>query len=157
MTGRTRPLARCTWVVGFCLIMASCTRSEEAASAGGTNQKAPSAPAGESPATSTQGLAIEFRSEPDPPKAGDNSVEVTVQQPDGSPVTDATVTSVFFMPAMPSMNMPAMRSTATLAHESAGRYRGTAQLSMGGTWNVTIMVSRGAQAIGRKSFSVVAK
>jgi len=102
-------------------------------------------------------LAIEFRSEPDPPKMGGNSFEVTVKQPDGSPVTDATVTTVFSMPAMPSMNMPAMRSTATLAHEVSGRYRGTGQLSMGGTWTVMVTVSRGPKELGSKKFSVVAK
>jgi hypothetical protein len=72
-------------------------------------------------------------------------------------VTDATVTTVFSMPAMPSMNMPAMRSTATLAHDAAGRYRGTGQLSMGGTWNVTVTVSRGPDELGRKTFSIIAK
>jgi hypothetical protein len=143
--------------LGLCLIGVGCTRSEEAPLARGTNQGAQPAPAGQSPAATTQDLAIEFRSEPDPPEAGDNTFEVTVKQPDGSPVTDATVRTVFSMPAMPSMNMPAMRSTATLAHEASGRYRGTGQLSMGGTWNVTVTVSRGPEELGSKKFSVVAK
>ena len=104
-----------------------------------------------------QGLAIAFRSEPDPPEAGDNTFEVTVKQPDGSPVTDASVMAVFSMPAMPSMNMPAMRSTATLSHEASGRYRGTGQLLMGGTWNVTVVVARGLEQLGSKKFSVIAK
>lgn len=72
-------------------------------------------------------------------------------------VSDATVTTVFSMPAMPSMNMPAMRSETNLAHDAAGRYRGMGQLSMGGTWNVTVTVSRGAEEIGRKNFSVIAR
>lgn len=143
-------MTRRTYVIGglfaVCLITARCSRTEKAPPAGGTTQAAP-----------TQNLAIEFRSEPDPPEAGSNTFEVTVKQPDGTPVSDATVTTVFSMPAMPSMNMPAMRSTATLAHQGSGQYRGPGQLSMGGTWNVTVTVSRGAEELGSKKFSVVAR
>ena len=74
-----------------------------------------------------------------------------------SPVTDAAVEVVFSMPAMPAMNMPAMRSTSALTHEGSGRYRGSGQLSMGGTWNVIVTASRGAEKIGRMNFSVNAK
>ncbi len=102
-------------------------------------------------------MAIEFRSEPGPPASGDNTFEVTVTQPDGSPVTDATVEAVFSMPAMPSMNMPAMRSTAALPHQGSGRYRGDGQLSMSGTWNVIVTVSRGAEELGRRNLSLIAK
>ena len=78
-------------------------------------------------------------------------------QPDGPPITDATVEAVFSMPAMPSMNMPAMRSAAALSHQGSGRYRGGGQLAMSGTWNVLLTVSRGAEELGRRNFSVIAK
>ena len=52
---------------------------------------------------------------------------------------------------MPSMNMPAMRSAATLSHQGAGRYRGNGELSMGGTWTVNVTASRGAEEIARSS------
>lgn len=121
----------------------------------------PSSGAGATPAA-TQSIAagqvtVTFATEPDPPKAGDNSVVVTVKQPDGTPVTDGSVTAVFSMPAMPSMNMPAMRSEAMLAHQGGGTYRGTGQLSMSGTWNVTVSVSRSGQELGSARLSVVAK
>lgn len=132
-------------------------RNQQTPPAGGSNQGTPSAAVSQSTAAGTEGLAIDFRSEPDPPEAGDNTFEVTVKQPDGSPVTDATVTAVFSMPAMPSMNMPAMRSTTTLAHDASGRYRGTGQLSMEGTWTVTVTVSRGPEELGRRNFSVIAR
>ncbi len=103
------------------------------------------------------GVAIAFRSNPDPPASGENTYEVVVTHPDGSPVTDATVEAVFSMPAMPAMNMPAMRSTTTLTHEDSGRYRGNGQLSMGGTWNVMVTATRGAEEIGRTTFSVIAR
>ena len=80
-----------------------------------------------------------------------------VRQPDGSPITDAAVTAVFSMPAMPAMNMPAMRAEAKLPHVEGGRYRGIGQLSMSGTWNVTVTATRDGEPIGRRSFSIVAK
>ena len=110
----------------------------------------------EQPAAS-EGVALDFRSDPDPLKAGDNSIEVTVRQPDGTPVTDAVVTAVFLMPAMPAMNMPEMRSESQLTYIDNGRYRGTGQLSMSGTWNVTVTATRQGEPVGRRSFSIVAK
>jgi len=110
-----------------------------------------------SAATSTEGVTIEFSSEPDPPKSGDNTIEVTVHQPDGTAITDAAVTAVFTMPAMPAMNMPAMRAEARLTHVEGGRYQGMGQLSMSGTWNVTVTATRDGEPIGRRSFSIVAK
>jgi hypothetical protein len=106
--------------------------------------------------TSGAGMEIDFRSESDPPKSGDNVFEVVVKK-DGAPVSDASVTAVFSMPAMPSMNMPAMQSDASLAHDSEGRYKGTGQLSMAGTWNVLVKVTRGGEELGTKTLSIVAK
>jgi len=130
-------------VAGLSVLAGACTQSNDA-------PPPPETAAG-------QGMVIEFHSEPDPPASGDNTFEVTVAQPDGTPVTDATVEAVFSMPAMPSMNMPAMRSTTALTHQGSGRYRGSGQLSMGGTWNVIVTASRGGDEIGRRTFSVVAK
>jgi YtkA-like protein len=145
---RTHVIAGLACLSGFCLAAGGCTRNAEAPPASKTRQ---------GPASAGQGVVIEFQSEPDPPASGDNTFEVVVTQPDGSPVTDATVEAVFSMPAMPSMNMPAMRSTTALAHQGSGRYRGTGQLSMSGTWNVIVMVSRGAEELGRRNLSVIAR
>ena len=100
-------------------------------------------------ATSTEGVTIDFSSEPDPPKSGDNTIEVTVRQPDGTAITDAVVTAVF--------SMPAMRAEAKLTHVEGGRYQGMGQLAMAGTWNVTVTATRDGEPIGRRSFSIVAK
>ena len=98
------------------------------------------------------GVAIE----PNPPIAGDNTIAVTVTK-DGAPVTNATVTTVFSMPAMPSMNMPEMRSSADLQPAGDGRYRGIGQLSMAGTWNVRITVTEDGRELGTKNVSIVAR
>jgi Cu(I)/Ag(I) efflux system membrane fusion protein/cobalt-zinc-cadmium efflux system membrane fusion protein len=103
------------------------------------------------------GLVVTFDTEPNPPAKGTNALRVRVTRPDGSPVTTGTVTTVFSMPAMPSMNMPAMRSEVTLQHEGDGRYSGTGELSMGGTWNVAIRVVEGSADPITRNTSIVAK
>lgn len=136
------------------MMTAACSSAQQAPEAEtSTTQKQTAQPA----SGSTGGIAIDFRSEPDPPKSGDNSIEVTVRQPDGTAITDAAVTAVFSMPAMPAMNMPAMRTETTLTHVNGGLYRGTGELSMGGTWNVIVTATRDGEPIGRRSFSIVAK
>ena len=133
------------------ILAAGCGQGQTPATVSGEGQAKPSA------VTSTEGVTIEFSSEPDPPKSGDNTIEVTVRQPDGTAITDAAVTAVFSMPAMPAMNMPAMRAEAKLSHVEGGRYQGMGQLSMAGTWNVTVTATRDGEPIGRRSFSIVAK
>jgi membrane fusion protein, copper/silver efflux system len=102
-------------------------------------------------------LAITFTSQPSPLRVGENALEVTVKDNEGEPVTDAQVTVLFFMPAMPSMAMPAMRSSATLTHTGGGAYRGSGQVVMAGTWQVTITASRGGQSLGTRRITVVAQ
>jgi hypothetical protein len=113
---------------------------------------------GQAPSTAQSaggGLAIAFKSLAAPTK-GDNKVEAVVTQ-DGKPVTDANVEATFRMPAMPSMNMPEMHSTSPLKHQGGGRYVGNGQLSMAGTWNVTVTVSRGDTQLGTSRFTLQAK
>lgn len=105
-------------------------------------------------ATTGEGLQVEFRT--GQPAAGDNPIEVTIRQ-NGAPVNDASVTAVFSMPAMPSMNMPEMQSTAKLTAQGDGRYRGIGTLSMSGTWNVRVTVSRSAEELGTHTLSLVAR
>ena len=102
-------------------------------------------------------LDITFRSQPDPPKTGESLFEVVVKDSSGQPVTDADVSVQLFMPAMPTMNMPAMRNEAKLPHVGAGVYRGPGQLMMGGRWDVTVTVGKGGQQLGRKQLAIVAR
>ena len=127
-------------------------RRDQASSA-----SSPASPAGATKSTFTGTVAIDFTSVPSPPAAGDNAITVTVRQPGGAPVTDAAVKAVFSMPAMPSMNMPAMRSEANLQHAGGGAYRGTVRLAMGGTWNVAVTAELGTGEQAATRFSVVAK
>jgi RND family efflux transporter MFP subunit len=102
-------------------------------------------------------VAIAFRSAPDPPRVGNASFEVTVKDAAGQPLTGADVSALLIMPAMPSMNHPAMRSESALKHAGSGTYRGTGQIMMAGRWDVTITVSRNGRLIGSRQFGLVAR
>ena len=77
--------------------------------------------------------------------------------PVGKPIDEAEVTVQFFMPAMPTMNMPAMKSDAKLASAGRGVYRGSGHVMTPGRWDVTVTVVRGGQRIGSKQLPVVAR
>src|SRR5207253_1276267 len=79
-------------------------------------------------AATPAGTQITFRTIPDPPKAGDNQLEVIVKDAGGKPIDEAEVTVQFSMPAMPTMNMQAMKSDAKLAPAGGGIYRGSGQV-----------------------------
>ena len=103
------------------------------------------------------GTQITFRTVPDPPKTGDNQLEATVEDASGMPIDDAEVTVQFFMPAMPAMNMPAMRSEAKLAPVGGGVYRGNGQVMIPGRWDATVTVVRGGHRLGTRQLPVVAR
>jgi len=100
---------------------------------------------------------IAFRTDPDPPRAGDNRFEVFVKDAAGKPIDDAEVTVQLYMPAMPTMSMPAMRSEARLSPAGNGVYRGTGPVMMAGRWDATVIVSRNGQRVGTKQLPLVAK
>lgn len=119
----------------------------------GFSPLAPPAPAegGES------GLQIDVHTVPDPPRSGDNQVEVAVRDAGGKPVADVEVVVTIFMAAMPSMNMPAMRSDAKLPHMGGGVYRGTLNVPMLGRWDATVAVVRGGKHLDARHLSLVAR
>lgn len=100
-------------------------------------------------------LAIALATQPTVPRIGENVFEVSVKDAEGRPMNDATVSLAFFMPPMPSMGMPAMRSSATIPAAGGGLYRGPGDVPMAGTWQVTVTVSRAGQTLGTKRLTVV--
>jgi nitrogen fixation protein FixH len=109
------------------------------------------------PAPAAQKLDIGFRTTPDPPRSGQNTVEVSLKLADGSPVNDAQVTVVYFMPAMPAMNMPEMKTSIALVPAGKGTYRGGGSLVMAGTWTVTVTATRAGKPLGTRKLSVIAR
>jgi RND family efflux transporter MFP subunit len=129
--------------------------SESQLRAGLQNYESPQT--GQTAASGGPALSITFRSLTEPARTGENVFEVTVKDPMGQPVADADVAVVLFMPAMPTMNMPAMRNETKLPPAGGGVYRGPGQVLLGGRWDVTVTVSRNGQRIGSQQFPLVAK
>lgn len=111
---------------------------------------------GVSSTAAPQSVQIAFKTNPSPPSKGPNVVQVLLTGPDGKPVTGADVTATFYIPAMPGMGMPAMHAVAKLADHGQGAYSGPVQLGSGGTWQVTIAVSRNGHQVATKQMSVSA-
>ncbi len=102
-------------------------------------------------------LDIALRVQPDPPKVGENTFEVTVKDDKGQPVADADVAIQFFMAGMPTMNMPAMRNEVKLSAAGGGVYRGAGEVTMGGRWDATVVVSRQGQRLGAKQLPITTR
>ncbi|MGE0813838.1 MAG: efflux RND transporter periplasmic adaptor subunit [Vicinamibacterales bacterium] len=120
-----------------------------------TYDATPATPAGgPSPAAD---LDITFHTTPDPPRTGDTEFEVVVKDAGGQPVAGAEVAVQMFMPAMPTMNMPAMRDETTLAPVGGGVYRGRGQVLMAGHWDVTVLVSKAGRVLGRRQLALAAR
>jgi RND family efflux transporter MFP subunit len=107
--------------------------------------------------TAESGSTVVLRTQPDPPRSGENTFEVEVTGADRQPLVDAQVKLTLSMPAMPSMNMPAMSSEATLAPAGVGVYRGSALIPMPGRWDVTITARRGGQRVVARHTTLVAR
>jgi RND family efflux transporter MFP subunit len=129
--------------------------SESQLRAGLQNYEAPPTAQGARPGGPA--LDIAFRSQPDPPKTGESVFEVAIKDPGGQPVTDADVSVGLFMPAMPTMNMPAMQNETKLPHVGGGVYRGPGQVMMAGRWDVTVTVSKDGKQLGRKQLAIAAR
>jgi hypothetical protein len=82
-----------------------------------------------------------------PPVVGDNNVVVTVKNASGKYVTDAKVVVEYSMPGMPGM--PAMNYKAD-TRLKGNEYRAKMNLSMSGSWNVAVKVSKGEKTVTAK-------
>jgi len=96
----------------------------------------------------------ELTSQPNPPNKGSNVFRIKLTDANGSPISGAEVSVTFFMPAMPSMGMAAMRTPVTLSDKGNGIYEGTGALGSGGTWQTTILAKKNGQTIASKQLSV---
>jgi uncharacterized GH25 family protein len=106
---------------------------------------------------STQAYKIVLRTEPETLKGGqENTFHVNVTDPDGKPVSDATVKLTLDMPAMPEMNMAAMKVSPAVAWNGTD-YSGKANIPSAGPWSVIVKVVRKNQVIASKKTKLMAK
>jgi uncharacterized GH25 family protein len=138
------------------VLAAACSKQEPASGNQAATMANMPAPAATQASQAAGSAEITFKSDPETPKMGDNAFEVMVMQ-NGKPVDDANVTVEFQMPAMPQMNMAEMKTSTALKPAGNGMYKGTGQVMMAGTWNVTVMAMHNGQEIGSKKLTVTAK
>jgi nitrogen fixation protein FixH len=117
----------------------------------------PSAARAQDKPSGTQAKAkIELTTDPSPAQKGKNTVRVKLTDPDAKPIAGAEVTVTFFMAAMPSMNMPEMKTVIKGADKGAGMYEGEADLGSGGIWQVTVAAKNNGQPLATKKLTVKA-
>jgi RND family efflux transporter MFP subunit len=103
-------------------------------------------------------LHIDFTTDPNPPRQSpDNKLTVKVTRVDGTPFTGADLSVVFFMPAMPEMNMAAVNAQAQLREGKPGAYSGSLSLPYGGSYQVTVHVRQNGQQLAVKQLTVHAE
>jgi Cu(I)/Ag(I) efflux system membrane fusion protein len=131
--GRCGPLLVST-ILGMSLLVVGCARR------------------GSAPVASELGdVRVEVVLRTDPPRQDDNVVEILVEDRQGRPVDGAELTLVATMPAMAGMSE--MRSTAAVEPLGEGRYRGSVDLPMRGTWGLDLAVASPAGG-GAVSYSL---
>lgn len=105
------------------------------------------------PAGAPQGT-IELTTEPSPPAKGSNLFRVKITGANGAPISGAQVSVIFFMPAMQSMGMAAMKTSVNLSDKGNGLYEGSGELGSGGTWQVNIIAQQNGTVVATKHLSV---
>ncbi|MGP8175629.1 MAG: efflux RND transporter periplasmic adaptor subunit [Terracidiphilus sp.] len=120
--------------------------SKEFASAQQT-QTAAISPA--NPGEERSAAKIDFHSDPNPMKAGeDNQFHVTLTDAASKPISDARITVTLIMPAMPSMGMPEMKTSCELVWGAGSQmYVGKGQAPMAGTWTVLVEARKSGNVI----------
>ncbi len=99
---------------------------------------------------------IELTTTPSPAQKGSNTVLVKLTDPEGKPISGAEVTVTFLMAAMPSMNMPEMKTVIKGADKSDGVYEGKGDLGSAGMWEVTATAQQNGKTIVTKKLTVKA-
>ena len=117
--------------------------------AAGSYMPPPPSAAATQPSQAAQ-VNVDFTSNPNPPRKGNNIFQVKLTGRNGAPVDGADVTVTFFMPGMPAMGMAAMTTKSKLASAGNGAYQATGVLQVGGRWQVTITVQKNGQLLATK-------
>jgi nitrogen fixation protein FixH len=96
---------------------------------------------------------VEIKIDKNPPVVGKNNVEIEIKDKSGKYVTDAKVVVEYGMPAMPGMPAMDYKTDAELKGE---KYKATMDISMSGSWNVAVKITRGDKT-SKAKFSIDAQ
>lgn len=97
------------------------------------------------------GLTVVLSTEPASPRIGENTIRVTASDEKGKPLSKATVQLTYTMP-MPGMS-PA---TIPMVLAKEGAYEATANLGMGGQWDLTVTIQRAGHPDAKATYAVSA-
>jgi hypothetical protein len=97
--------------------------------------------------------AVEMKIDRNPPVVGDNNMTIELKDGSGKHVTDAKVVVHYGMPAMPGMPPMNYKTDASL---DGNKYKALMKLSMSGSWNIDVKISRGGKTETAK-FNIDAK
>ena len=96
---------------------------------------------------------VQMTMDKNPPIVGDNHMEIAVKDGGGKAVTDAKVLVNYSMPAMPGMPPMNYKTDASL---QADKYKAKLNLSMSGSWNIEVKITRAGKTETAK-FNIDAK
>lgn len=96
---------------------------------------------------------VQVKIDKNPPVVGDNNISIEVTDASGHHARDAKVVVDYSMPAMPGMPAMNYKADAELKGDS---YKAKMNLSMSGSWNITVKITRAGKTSTMK-FTVDAK
>jgi hypothetical protein len=96
---------------------------------------------------------VEVKIDRNPPVAGDNNMKIEIKDASGKYVTDAKVVVEYSMPLMPGMPPMNYKTNGEL---KGNEYRATMNLSMAGSWDIAVKITRAGKTSTMK-FTVDAK
>ena len=85
-----------------------------------------------------------------PPVVGDNNMKIDIKDASGKSVTDAKVKVQYSMPAMPGMPPMNYKTNAELKDNT---YKAKINLSMTGSWNIAVKITKSGKTASMK-FSI---
>ena len=97
---------------------------------------------------------IELTTDPSPAQKGSDIIRVKMTDQKGTPIEGAQVSVTFFMPAMPSMGMAAMKAVIKATDKGGGVYEGKGNLESAGTWHVRVVARQRDRTIETKRLTV---
>ena len=106
----------------------------------------------ETPRYRAAGLEVGVTTRPETPRVGENALIVDIRTPAGEAVTGLSIQAYAEMPAMGAM--PAMRAPAGMREAAPGRYVGSFDLPMSGTWPLTLSFESPGRAPVRLQFDL---
>lgn len=116
-------------------------------------QTSPATKQGQLSATQKQ-AKIELTTDPLPAQKGSDIIRVKLTDQKAMPVEGAQVSVTFFMPAMPSMGMAAMKTVIKATDKGGGIYEGKGNLESAGTWHVSVVARQHDRTIATKRLTV---